>query len=100
MVYSKFEMPHHYINSGIDEPSHRGVHRRISSSQKIPDDVSACQFLLILLSLYNLLSERKTGNNNSFMKKATYTLALSCNLHSLLILQLSVLSFIGGALHK
>ncbi|XP_027369110.1 protein FAM135B-like isoform X2 [Abrus precatorius] len=38
MVYSKVEMPHHYINSGSDESSHRGVHRRVSSLWKLSDD--------------------------------------------------------------
>ncbi|KAI4316059.1 hypothetical protein L6164_024076 [Bauhinia variegata] len=38
MVYSKVEMPHHYINSGSDESSHHGVHRRVSSLWKLPDD--------------------------------------------------------------
>lgn len=41
MVYSKVEMPHHYINSGADESSHRGMHRRVSSLWKI-NDVSTC----------------------------------------------------------
>ncbi|XP_061352978.1 uncharacterized protein LOC133297794 isoform X1 [Gastrolobium bilobum] len=38
MVYSKVEMPHHYINSESDESSHRGVHRRVSSLWKLPDE--------------------------------------------------------------
>ncbi|XP_004498451.1 uncharacterized protein [Cicer arietinum] len=38
MVYSKVEMPHHYINSGSDESSYRGVHRRVSSLWKLPDE--------------------------------------------------------------
>ncbi|KAJ4701539.1 hypothetical protein OWV82_024770 [Melia azedarach] len=37
MVYSKVEMPHHYLNSGIDE-SHNGVHKRVSSLLKLNDD--------------------------------------------------------------
>ncbi|KAG4943963.1 hypothetical protein JHK85_048609 [Glycine max] len=32
MVYSKVEMPHHYINSG--------VHRRVSSLWKLPDEIN------------------------------------------------------------
>ncbi|KAL3023801.1 hypothetical protein AAZX31_04G085400 [Glycine max] len=38
MLYSKVEMPHHYINSKSEESSHRGVHRRVSSLWKLPDD--------------------------------------------------------------
>lgn len=38
MVYSKVEMPHHYLNSGIDEPSKNGVHKRVSSLLKLNDD--------------------------------------------------------------
>ncbi|TKY55950.1 FAM135B protein [Spatholobus suberectus] len=38
MVYSKVEMPHHYINSGGDESSHHGVHRRVSSLWKLSDE--------------------------------------------------------------
>ncbi|XP_021888783.1 uncharacterized protein LOC110807829 [Carica papaya] len=41
MVYSKVEMPHHYINSGADESSHRGMHRRVSSLWKINDPAQA-----------------------------------------------------------
>jgi hypothetical protein len=40
MVYSKVEMPHHYINSGGDESSPHGVHKRVSSLWKLTDDVS------------------------------------------------------------
>ncbi|XP_022772973.1 protein FAM135B-like isoform X2 [Durio zibethinus] len=38
MVYSKVEMPHHYINGGFDESSHRFVHKRGSSLWKLTDD--------------------------------------------------------------
>ncbi|XP_059453326.1 uncharacterized protein LOC132183879 [Corylus avellana] len=38
MVYSKVEMPHHYINSGGDETPHHGVHKRVSSLWKLTDD--------------------------------------------------------------
>ncbi|XP_022768567.1 protein FAM135A-like isoform X3 [Durio zibethinus] len=38
MVYSKVEMPHHYINGGFDESSHQIVHKRGSSLWKITDD--------------------------------------------------------------
>ncbi|WJX16498.1 hypothetical protein P8452_06514 [Trifolium repens] len=38
MVYSKVEMPHHYINSENDEFSYRGVHRRVSSLLKLSDE--------------------------------------------------------------
>ncbi|KAL3023802.1 hypothetical protein AAZX31_04G085400 [Glycine max] len=41
MLYSKVEMPHHYINSKSEESSHRGVHRRVSSLWKLPDDTAA-----------------------------------------------------------
>ncbi|ESW09271.1 hypothetical protein PHAVU_009G113900 [Phaseolus vulgaris] len=37
MLYSKVEMPHHYINSKGDETSQR-VPRRVSSLWKLPDD--------------------------------------------------------------
>ncbi|KAK1555527.1 hypothetical protein Q3G72_027680 [Acer saccharum] len=36
-VYSKVEMPHHYLNSGSDETSN-GVHKRVSSLWKLNDD--------------------------------------------------------------
>ncbi|KAK2392444.1 protein FAM135B [Trifolium repens] len=38
MMYSKVEMPHHYINSGSDESSRRGMHKRVSSLWKLPDE--------------------------------------------------------------
>ncbi|KAG7944995.1 hypothetical protein I3843_15G130900 [Carya illinoinensis] len=38
MVYSKVEMPHHYINGGLDESSHHGVHKRVSTMLKLTDD--------------------------------------------------------------
>ncbi|KAM7266551.1 hypothetical protein ACFE04_004448 [Oxalis oulophora] len=38
MVYTKVEMPHHYIHSGSDESSHHGKHKRVSSLWKLPDD--------------------------------------------------------------
>ncbi|KAG2667889.1 hypothetical protein I3760_15G135200 [Carya illinoinensis] len=38
MVYSKVEMPHHYINGGLDEASHHGVHKRVSTMLKLTDD--------------------------------------------------------------
>lgn len=33
-------MPHHYLNSGLDEPPHNGVHKRVSSLLKLNDDVN------------------------------------------------------------
>lgn len=54
MMYSKVEMPHHYINSGGDESSRRGMHKRVSSLWKLPDEVSACMFLHTVVS-YKLL---------------------------------------------
>lgn len=46
MVYSKVEMPHHYINSGSEEPSNlasrrSAVHKRVSSLWKLAEDVSS-----------------------------------------------------------
>ncbi|KHG18911.1 Uncharacterized protein F383_24156 [Gossypium arboreum] len=38
MVYSKVEMPHHYINGGFDEPSHHIVHKRGPSLLKLTDE--------------------------------------------------------------
>ncbi|XP_057417136.1 uncharacterized protein LOC130711495 [Lotus japonicus] len=40
MVYSKVEMPHHYINSGNDESSRRSgsMHKRVSSLWKLPGE--------------------------------------------------------------
>ncbi|XVF64268.1 hypothetical protein PTKIN_Ptkin09bG0154800 [Pterospermum kingtungense] len=38
MVYSKVEMPHHYINGGFDESSHHIVHKRGSNLWKLTDD--------------------------------------------------------------
>lgn len=40
MVYSKVEMPHHYLNSGADESSNNGGHRRAPTLWKLTDDVS------------------------------------------------------------
>ena len=44
MVYSKVEMPHHFLHSGTDESSHHGVHKRVSSMWKLCDDVSIATF--------------------------------------------------------
>ncbi|CAL0305626.1 unnamed protein product [Lupinus luteus] len=38
MVYSTVEMPHHYINSGSDESSNQGGHKRVPSVVKSPDE--------------------------------------------------------------
>ncbi|CAL8997658.1 unnamed protein product [Prunus brigantina] len=38
MVYSKVEMPHHFINGGGDESSHSAGHRRVSTMWKLTDD--------------------------------------------------------------
>ncbi|GAV70115.1 DUF676 domain-containing protein/DUF3657 domain-containing protein [Cephalotus follicularis] len=38
MVYTKVEMPHHYIHSGVDESPNHGVHKRVSSLWKLTDD--------------------------------------------------------------
>ncbi|KAJ4849570.1 hypothetical protein Tsubulata_019817 [Turnera subulata] len=38
MVYSKVEMPHHYMMSGNDDTATRGTHRRVASLLKIADD--------------------------------------------------------------
>lgn len=46
MVYSKVQMPHHYINSRNDE-SYRGVHRRVSSLLKSSDEVNSYMFFHI-----------------------------------------------------
>lgn len=46
MVYSKVEMPHHYLNSWQDESSNNGVHRRVSSLLKLGDDVNSFHFFL------------------------------------------------------
>lgn len=40
MVYSKVEMPHHFLNSSADDSSHHGVHKRVSNMLKLTDDVS------------------------------------------------------------
>ncbi|XP_044511003.1 protein FAM135B-like isoform X2 [Mangifera indica] len=37
MLYSKLEMPYHYLNSGLEEPPHNGVHERVSSLLKLND---------------------------------------------------------------
>jgi hypothetical protein len=49
MVYSKVEMPHHYINSENDEFSYRGVHKRVSSLLKLSDEVSSYMFFHIFI---------------------------------------------------
>ncbi|XP_050377066.1 uncharacterized protein LOC126794399 isoform X2 [Argentina anserina] len=38
MVYSKVEMPHHYLNSGFDESSNNGGYRRTPTLWKLNDD--------------------------------------------------------------
>ncbi|GMN40240.1 hypothetical protein TIFTF001_009470 [Ficus carica] len=38
MVYSKVEMPHHFLNSSADDSSHHGVHKRVSNMLKLTDD--------------------------------------------------------------
>nr|XP_011464776.1 PREDICTED: protein FAM135B-like isoform X1 [Fragaria vesca subsp. vesca] len=38
MVYSKVEMPHHFLNSGFDESSNSGGHRRTPTLWKLNDD--------------------------------------------------------------
>uniref|UniRef100_A0A2P2MUT8 DUF676 domain-containing protein n=1 Tax=Rhizophora mucronata TaxID=61149 RepID=A0A2P2MUT8_RHIMU len=38
MVYSKVDMPHHYISSGSDETSHHSVPKRVSSLLKLSED--------------------------------------------------------------
>lgn len=49
MMYSKVEMPHHYINSGgSDESSKRGMHKRVASLWKLPEEVRlVCSFILL-----------------------------------------------------
>lgn len=45
MVYSKVEMPHHFLHSGSDDStSHHGVHKRVSNIWKLNDDVSNAVF--------------------------------------------------------
>lgn len=39
MVYSKVEMPHHYLNSVIDESSFQGGRGKVLSLKKLTDDV-------------------------------------------------------------
>ena len=57
MVYSKVEMPHHYINGGFDESSHHIVHKRGSSLWKLTDDVnthfmfSLCKYVALGLHI-------------------------------------------------
>jgi len=48
MVYSKVEMPHHYINSESDESYHRAANKRLSSIWK-PDEVGTLLFLVKLI---------------------------------------------------
>ncbi|KAK9288972.1 hypothetical protein L1049_017443 [Liquidambar formosana] len=38
MVYSKVEMPHHYINSGVDDSSYHGARAKVSILRKLTDD--------------------------------------------------------------
>ncbi|XP_048331496.1 uncharacterized protein LOC107422813 isoform X1 [Ziziphus jujuba] len=38
MVYSKVEMPHHVLNSGGDDSSRNGGHKRVSTLWKLTDD--------------------------------------------------------------
>ena len=58
MVYSKVEMPHHYINGGFDESSHHIVHKRGSSLWKLTDDVNTrfcfhCANMLLLADIFS-----------------------------------------------
>lgn len=52
MVYSKVEMPHHYLNSGGVESPHHGAHKRVTSLWKLTDDVSVLIFMRCFLSLF------------------------------------------------
>ncbi|KAL5559878.1 hypothetical protein UlMin_036089 [Ulmus minor] len=38
MVYSKVEMPHHFLSSVNDDSSQNGVHKRVSTMWKLTDD--------------------------------------------------------------
>lgn len=49
MVYSKVEMPHHFLNSsGGEESSHNGDHKRLSPMWKLTDDVSIPHDFLVM----------------------------------------------------
>ncbi|KAK7410414.1 hypothetical protein VNO78_01182 [Psophocarpus tetragonolobus] len=63
MLYSKVEMPHHYINSKSDESSNRGVHKRVSSLWKLPDD--PLQIAITRAELHRRSIEQMRINNRS-----------------------------------
>lgn len=48
MLYSKVEMPHHYINSGSHDSSNKALHRRVSNSFRVPEEVGTCMLHILL----------------------------------------------------
>ncbi|XP_038704395.1 protein FAM135B-like isoform X3 [Tripterygium wilfordii] len=62
MVYSKVEMPHHYISSGAEESSHHGV-KRVSTLWKLPDDTA--QAAATLAELHRRSIAQMRMNNRS-----------------------------------
>lgn len=89
MVYSKVEMPHHYLNSGFDEPPYNGVHRKVSSLLKLNDDVNTDT---LHFSLPTCLV--------TCIKHLWLNLEFSFVLSSLLSLQQCVQNFTVEVLHK
>lgn len=51
MVYSKVEMPHHYISSGNDDSPHHSVQKRVSTLLKMSDDVIVLLLYVFLLNI-------------------------------------------------
>lgn len=39
MVYSKVEMPHHYLSSGVNDSSYHGARAKVPIIRKLTDDV-------------------------------------------------------------
>ena len=73
MVYSKVEMPHHYINSG--------VHRRVSSLWKLPDEVNTWLFLRIrkdALWSWNLVKKNLVQITKSIFFPLNYAASSDC----------------------
>lgn len=101
MVYSKVEMPHHYINSGNDESSRRGgsMHKRVSSLWKLPGEVSSYMFLHALIIMEVSLKKR---NMAVFCNRFKFMCEIICLFISFSLLrpQLHVPNIVEEALHK
>lgn len=106
MVYSKVEMPHHFLNSGTDDSSQHSVHKRVSSIWKLADDVSIHVHLHVLGNLQTYSGEKRMGPGEG-KREREHSIFLHYVVHeffyalySLPRLLLCVLSAIDEVLHK